>query len=233
MKARSACGFTLIELLVVIGVLTTLMGLLLPGLQRAREVGRTTSCRSNLRQFGHALTLYLENNEDFIPRRGQGTRPLAQIDRADDWFNCLLPYAGGPPFCELVAQGKAPKEGDSHVLACPTAVNPGGTYFLPYAMNLYVSPWCRPMPHRITEIPHPSRVVFLTDGPGPYCATMPTNKAYGLVARHSRKACLAFLDSHVEVFDGAYLGCGVGDPKRPDVQWETGSGGVNWVLGSP
>ena len=233
MRARPAGAFTLIELLVVIGVIATLMGLLLPGLRGARAAAHATTCRGNLRQFGHALTLYLEEHEHFIPRRGQGLQPLAKINRDDDWFNCLLRYTSGPPYYEQVAQGKKPKEGDRHVLICPSASDPGGTYFLPYAMNIYVSPWIRPQNHRITEIPRPSRVAFLADAPGPNSSTMPSKQQYGLVARHSGRACLAFLDSHVEAFDGAYLGCGVGDPKRPDVQWETGSGGVNWALGSP
>jgi len=228
MRVRSARGFTLIELLVVIGVIAALGALLFPALQSARAAARRIACQGKLRQFGHALELYMDDNDECIPRRGQGDRPTRQIDRPSDWFNCLLPYVGSAPYATLVAEGRIPREGADHVLICPDAKDTNTDYFFPYAMNMYLSPWIRPLPHRITEIPIPGRTVFMADSPGPYCATVPTHKAYSVLARHMGQACLVFLDQHVEARPGETLGCGVGDPRLPDVRWDTGSGGVNW-----
>lgn len=58
MKRR--IGFTLVELLVVIAIIGILIALLLPAVQAAREAARRTSCKSNLRQIGLALTQYLD-----------------------------------------------------------------------------------------------------------------------------------------------------------------------------
>jgi prepilin-type N-terminal cleavage/methylation domain-containing protein len=57
-------GFTLIELLVVIAIIAVLMGILMPGLRRARDAVRRISCGNRLRQWGHAITMYSGDNDD-------------------------------------------------------------------------------------------------------------------------------------------------------------------------
>jgi prepilin-type N-terminal cleavage/methylation domain-containing protein/prepilin-type processing-associated H-X9-DG protein len=56
-------AFTLIELLVVIAIIAILMAIIMPAMQKAKESAREVKCRSNLRNIGVGLTMYLQEND--------------------------------------------------------------------------------------------------------------------------------------------------------------------------
>jgi prepilin-type N-terminal cleavage/methylation domain-containing protein len=217
-------GFTLIELLVVIAIIAILAALLLPALARAKEKSRTTQCAANLRQWGLTYRMYADDNGDYLPRRGQGIQVLAQIDRPEDWFNALPGYFCLGTFQQMIMNNVPPAAHTPSVFICPTADDPGGTYFLPYGMNMNLCPWNLPVPVKYTDVVQPAYVVAMADAPGQYASTYPSTQPYSIVARHAGRINLLFLAGEVQAFAGSYVGCGTGDPGLEDVRWLTGTG---------
>lgn len=70
----SRYGFTLVELLVVAAVVALLATLLLPALVKAKEQGRSSVCKNNMRQLGLAMVLYADEDGDYLPWPGDVDR---------------------------------------------------------------------------------------------------------------------------------------------------------------
>lgn len=95
---RSA--FTLVELLVVMGIIGILVGLLLPGVQAAREASRRTQCSNHLRQISLGFHSH-QNQFKYLPSGGWrfdtpptyvGSNPVVGKEQRAGWAFQILPF---------------------------------------------------------------------------------------------------------------------------------------------
>jgi len=76
-------GFTLVELLVVVGIISLLIGLLLPAITKAKAASRATTCASNLRQIGVLYIAYAQQNNEYVPLGHAESVPPNQLPYPD------------------------------------------------------------------------------------------------------------------------------------------------------
>lgn len=178
-------SFTLSELLVVVVILSILMVLLLPTLQKQIEITRRTQCSSNLQQIATASALWSgEHNGQTVPA---WDGPSLQF-----WICYLTPYIAT----------------NSSVWVCPsnhTNVWPAGyARFkkVDYSANgIAVFSWnpgCwRPY---MAQYSDPSKTVQLVDGNGNIFSSSSDWDARVLPKIHLDGINVLFFDGHVQYF---------------------------------
>jgi prepilin-type N-terminal cleavage/methylation domain-containing protein/prepilin-type processing-associated H-X9-DG protein len=70
-------AFTLIEILMVIGLISLLAAMLFPVFSQARKSARSTTCVSNMRQLGVAISMYAGDYDDSYPNGTDDGRKLS------------------------------------------------------------------------------------------------------------------------------------------------------------
>ena len=123
-------GFTLIELLVVIAVIAILAAMILPALAKAKDRAKTIACNSNLRQWGLALRMYMDDNGDGIPHDGMpqtaapppwnhGSYSPGDSLQPNAWFNLLPEYVAERPLSAYTTNATNKAESNSHIVPFP------------------------------------------------------------------------------------------------------------------
>jgi prepilin-type N-terminal cleavage/methylation domain-containing protein len=116
---RKSLGFTLIELLVVIAIIALLVSILLPSLQKARELAKATVCSTNFSSLGKAIALYQADYDSQFPKmyglmEGWATPPN---NLPNVWYEQLAEHAQKRPTGGVAGE----VSGDWNIYRCPVA----------------------------------------------------------------------------------------------------------------
>ena len=95
-------AFTLIELLVVVAIISLLVSILLPSLNRAKQLAARVHCQMNLHNLGLLMAQYANDfDQKLLPGRFNGNllwpRPFLNAGYIDVWELWHCPSAPWPP----------------------------------------------------------------------------------------------------------------------------------------
>jgi prepilin-type processing-associated H-X9-DG protein len=98
---RGRGGASLVEVLVACAIVTVMIGLLLPAVERMRVAAGRLACANNLRQITTGLLAY-ESQFGKLPIIGRG--------QADDWALALLPFIDQADLARLFNRALSPTD---------------------------------------------------------------------------------------------------------------------------
>ena len=175
---RKRNGLTLIELLVVVAIIGILAGLLLPALTRAKAKTKSVACKSNLRQYGLALEMYVSDHSVY-PLWESSAHPrdsrrwyevlnvyLKPIQKADDerilgniWLDPAVKKLDHPVFGLISAEDLAGSFSYGYNL-----YGASGPPYWGLGGGLYLTSGGIPEPVREPEVKVPSDMLAMGDG---------------------------------------------------------------------
>ena len=210
MDRKSNSGFTLIELLVVIAIIAVLMGVLMPALNRARELGKRAVCLNNTKTLAFGWTMYCDDYEGRMPYG----RAFEWNGEPDGWvLQTESPYQNTPLEAPEQIQLEAIEKGqlykyvpNAKAFRCPVARSfEKRTYSASAAANAAPPSWDvdkNLMLKNLNRIKNPAtRVLFIDDYGENWdaCWEIPNDRAAWwnpIPMRHGVGTVLSFFDGH-------------------------------------
>ena len=125
-------GYTIVEMLVVVAIIATLMGLLFPAVQAARESGRRTACTANQTQIALAINSH-DQAKGYIPG-WRNSNPAGTV-QTPSWPIPILPYAERNDVYQSWTQGNTPSAYLSTFVCSSAVVGSTTQAVLSYAGN--------------------------------------------------------------------------------------------------
>ena len=106
-KRSNASAFTIIELLVSVAIITLLLALLLPSVERARELAQRVKCLSNQRQLIIGVVTYAGDNKKLLPSAFcDDPNSLYTWRTSTPMKNAMVSYTSGGYAASLMCTGE-------------------------------------------------------------------------------------------------------------------------------
>ncbi len=161
--SRQGRGFTLVELLVVMGLISLLIGMLMPALSAARQQAKTVQCLSNLRQLAVAAQNYVALNDGYYPLAYciYNSKHIENWDFSTfDGWKTVVPGLLWMGQTNMRVQQCPSFEGKSNTINDPYT---GYNYNTSYIGGEQVGSTIRP-PAKACQVREPSRTALFGDG---------------------------------------------------------------------
>ena len=218
-------GFNVIELLVVIAIVALLAALLLPALTKAKEQGRSSICKNNMRQLSLAMVLYADDNDDYLPWPGDvdrnwqpdwvfGGQPNTYPNSPDAWnmpgfgfhaeSGSIFPYATSQP---RVVPHRDYYTSTHRIYRCPSSGALGEALRVNFSMNEELDPTTdltKAVPEgvKVANVVSPTqKILLVNEDPATMKNASFTPQGTALTGQfvlHDGRVNVGFIDGHLE-----------------------------------